>query len=438
MSRSAGIGPIRTAPGRPRLAFHEEGNGYGGPGRSVLAIARAIDPEEFEVHLFGYPGGPYENEDLPVVFHPLRESSPSPRPVPSGTASDDALYSAEGATSPKPSRKSCRVLLPKHLAMTIRAALKTRGLARVLNRSGKFKLFHANSAGAEEAPIAGRLAEISSVLGTFHTDPTYDLEGQRRDWWYRSLEHTSNHALTRAIAVSRSAAELWSRRTHLPMDRIEIIHNGIDPQRFQRSSDGLTARRRLAIPGDDPTSSLLVGTMGRLAREKGHDLLIQALARLVRDPSMPELRLVIAGRGPLENELLRLAERLGVESRVTLLGFHADVQPVLDALDLFVMPSRAETLGYALLEAMASELPAVGTRVGGIPEVVQHGRTGLLVAPEDPDALAQAIALLVHDPERRRRMGCEGRQRVVADFSEETMVSRTIDLYRRFASAPPR
>lgn len=166
MSRSAGIGPIRTAPGRPRLAFHEEGNGHGGPGRSVLAIARAIDPEEFEAHLFGYPGGPYENEDLPVVFHPLRESSPSPRPVPSGTASDDALYSAEGATSPKPSRKSRRILLPKHLAMTIGAALKTRGLARVLNRSGKFKLFHTNSAGAEEAPIAVRVGPAALRLGS--------------------------------------------------------------------------------------------------------------------------------------------------------------------------------------------------------------------------------------------------------------------------------
>ena len=434
MSRSAGIGPNRTALGRPRLALYEEGNGQGGPGRSVLAIAKAIDPKEFEVHLFGFPGGPYENEDFPVVFHPLNALSPTL----AASSLDEAPKRAEASQPTKPLLKSRRVRLPRSLAMTIGAARKAVGLAQLLKHVSAFDLFHTHNTGAEEAPIAGRLAGIPSILGTFHTDPTYDLEGQRRNWWYRSLEHTSNHALTRAIAVSRSAAELWSQRTHLPMDRIEVIHNGIDPRRFQRRCDRLTARRRLAIPGDDPSSSLLVGTMGRLAREKGHDLLIEALARLIRDPSMPDLRLVIAGRGPLEQDLLRLAQRLGVESQVTLLGFHADVQPVLDALDLFVMPSRAETLGYALLEAMATELPTVGTQVGGIPEVIQHGRTGLLAAPNDPDALAQALAALVRDPERRQRMGQEGRQRVIAHFSEETMVSRTIDLYRRLTPPPSR
>ena len=132
----------------------------------------------------------------------------------------------------------------------------------------------------------------------------------------------------------------------------------------------------------------------------------------------------------MRESLEAAARARGVVDRVLFLGFRREVQSVLDALDVFVLPSLCETLGYALLEAMAAEVAAIGTTVGGIPEVIVPGETGFLVPPRDPVALAGAIRDLLANEQDRRRMGEAGRRRVAAFFDEKTMVSRTIDLYR--------
>src|SRR5207253_6549325 len=134
--------------------------------------------------------------------------------------------------------------------------------------------------------------------------------------------------------------------------------------------------------------------------------------------------------GPLRKELEAEATRHGVADRVRFLGFQSDVQLPLDALDVFAMPSRCEALPYALLEAMATELPAVGAAVGGVPEVIVPGQTGFVVPPRDPDALAASLRTLLKDADLRRWMGAAGRERVVRDFHERDMVRKTIELYR--------
>jgi glycosyltransferase involved in cell wall biosynthesis len=231
--------------------------------------------------------------------------------------------------------------------------------------------------------------------------------------------------LTAGIGVSHQTSEDWIRRTHLPASRVVTIHNGIDPERFQRRTERQAAKLALGLS----PKSLVVGAVGRLDEAKGMGYLISGVAELAGEYS--ELVLVIAGEGPLHERLTRQAESLGIGSRVRFLGFQQDVQSVLHALDIFALPSLCETLGYAHLEAMATCLPAIGTSVGGVPEVIVNGETGLLVPPRDAVALASALRTLIDSPDLRTQMGMAGRERVEKYFTEREMVSKTIELYRR-------
>jgi glycosyltransferase involved in cell wall biosynthesis len=139
---------------------------------------------------------------------------------------------------------------------------------------------------------------------------------------------------------------------------------------------------------------------------------------------------VIAGTGPQEKNLRKAIDAMGLPGTVRLLGHREDVANVLLSLDLFVLPTVEEALGTAFVEAMAAGRAVVGCRVGGVPEVVEEGRTGLLVPPGDPPALGQAIRALLADGELRRRMGEAGRQAVATRYSEEAMCRGMWELYR--------
>jgi glycosyltransferase involved in cell wall biosynthesis len=299
-------------------------------------------------------------------------------------------------------------------------------------RSNPVDLLHSHNTGCEEAPVAARLAGTPRVVGTFHVDPTYDLHGLRSGLRYRLLEHLSNHCLDRGIGVSGDAGRAWMRRTHLPARRVVTIPNGIDAESFRRRTSKATARARLELSSD----ALVLGGVGRLEEAKGFTYLLDAVAMLAAD--FPKLMLVVAGRGPLLDDLTRQAGRLGIADRVRFLGFQSDIQGVLDALDVFAMPSLCETLGYALLEAMATELPAVASAVGGIPEVVVANQTGFLAPPRAAGALAAALRPLLASAELRDRFGGAGRERVVRCFREDEMVRRTIMLYRELCVSPRR
>jgi glycosyltransferase involved in cell wall biosynthesis len=170
-----------------------------------------------------------------------------------------------------------------------------------------------------------------------------------------------------------------------------------------------------------------------LAPHKGQRHLIDAMRGVVRE--LPDARLLIIGDGELRDALQERIAALGLERHVTLTGFRHDALGVVRSVDLCVMSSVTEGLGSAILEAMACERAVVGTRAGGIPEVIEDAVTGLLVPPRDHDAMADAIVALLRDPERRTRMGAAGRARVVSAFSVDALVQRTIRVYetRRLA-----
>ena len=216
----------------------------------------------------------------------------------------------------------------------------------------------------------------------------------------------------------------WLRGWRLPP--LETLHHGLDPAAVDRwqAAGGPDPREVLGVPARAP----VVGSIANFKAAKDHATLLRAAA-LVRE-RLPEARFVLVGRGPLEAAARRLAAELGLERTVVFAGFREDAQRLAAAFDVFALSSTYEGLPIALVEAMALGCPAVATRVGGVPEVVAHGRHGLLVPPADPRALAAALLELLGDPGRRARMGEAARARAL-DFDIRTAVRRMEAVYAR-------
>ena len=220
--------------------------------------------------------------------------------------------------------------------------------------------------------------------------------------------------------------------------RVTLIQDGIDEDRIVTIYEGIEAGRVQLEPAANihaefwlPTHAPIVGAVAALTHEKGHKHFIDAAALVIRD--VPDARFVILGEGELRPTLERQVKELRLEKHVLLPGFRADVLSFIKSFDVFVMSSLAEGLGTSLLDAMALSKPAVATDTGGIPEVVSHGETGLLVPPRDHRAMAAAIVELLRDQQRRERMGAAGFERVNRVFSADVMVEKTLALYARYA-----
>lgn len=214
-----------------------------------------------------------------------------------------------------------------------------------------------------------------------------------------------------------------------------LIGDGIDPKRIVTVYEGIDLHRVQAEPAANihaelwlPTHAPVVGAVAALTQEKGHRYLIEAAGLVLRD--VPDARFVILGEGELRASLERQIKDLHLEKHVFLPGFRADILSFIKSFDVFVMSSLFEGLGTSLLDAMALSKPTVASDTGGIPEVVSHGETGLLVPPRDAKALALAISTLLKDPDRRERMGRAGLDRVRRLFSADEMVEKTLEVYR--------
>lgn len=214
--------------------------------------------------------------------------------------------------------------------------------------------------------------------------------------------------------------------------RTVSIPTGIDLNRF-RPGDRAAARVQVGLPADAP----IVGIVATLRSWKGHLHLLEAMASLAR----PEVRLVVVGDGPMREALVARAAELGIAARVTFAGNQREVTPWMQAFDLFCLPSYAnEGVPQALAQAMACGLAVVTTPVGSIAELVDNGRTGMIVPPAEPAVLAQAIAVLLDNPVRRKSLGeaalAEARKRL----GEDAMVDAMIRVFSEAlaSSSPPR
>jgi glycosyltransferase involved in cell wall biosynthesis len=215
----------------------------------------------------------------------------------------------------------------------------------------------------------------------------------------------------------------------VPASRIMTVHEGVDLEHVA-AAPPLDIHTELWLPRGAP----IVGNVAALVPHKGHRYLIQAAAIVVRQ--IPDARFVILGTGELESALRTQIKHLHLEQHILLAGFRPDVLSLQKGFDLFAMSSLTEGLGTTLLDAMAIGQAIVATRAGGIPEMIIHDQTGLLVPPHDADALAAAIVQLLRDPERRTRLGAAGHERVRSSFSVERMVQATLDAYGQLVDRP--
>jgi glycosyltransferase involved in cell wall biosynthesis len=288
----------------------------------------------------------------------------------------------------------------------------TLALRRILQRE-KFDIVHAHDAHALTAAWLARAARRSALIVSRRVaNPLSRVRlGLGR---YRAAH--------RILAVSQFVAE-------------SVIASGIDQKSVGIVYDGVEIppeitpqQRRAARAGwKIAEEEILLGCIGYLLPEKGQEVLLRAMPIVRKE--FPGCRLILAGPGPCLGRLEALAREIGVEGSVIFAGFVEDVGAVYCALDLFVFPSLAEPLGSALLAAMAYGLPAVAVASGGVPEIIQHNRNGILIPGAQAQELAKAIQALLADPVRRPQLGQAGRRTVEERFSADRLAGRTLEEY---------
>ncbi len=279
------------------------------------------------------------------------------------------------------------------------------------------------------ASLYGRLAAIAArvpiVIGT-EVNVYAD-----KQWHHRAAERLLMAGTSCVIASAESVKEFYVHQVGADPDRVEVIYNAVDFASLATSAPRAELRARLKLP----EQALVAGVIARLTDQKGHAYLLEALAR---EPALADLKLLVIGDGPLRAALERQAAERGLSGRVSFLGSRRDLGDLLAAMDIFVLPSLWEGLPLSMVLAMGAGLPVVSTSVAGIPEVVQDGRTGLLVPPGDSTALAGALAQLVRSADQRQRLGAAAHEYVLPRFGVDRYVATVVSVYDRLlAGARP-
>ena len=252
-------------------------------------------------------------------------------------------------------------------------------------------LFDADLVGIVTARVFG----VRRCFSTIHSGTFF--EARRHRWRYRCLALF----VSRFFTVSQALSDVLVQRCRVPAARVRVIRNGIDMTRFAPSParDGAVTR------------GPIIGTLARLIPSKGIRILLDAMPHLLQ--KYPEALLLVGGGGEQQEALERQARALGIADRVVFVGPVQDPRDFYRRLDLFVLPSLDEAFGLVLLEAMATGVPVIGARVGGVPEILTHGVNGWLVEPGDSAVLAAGLRTLWADPVLRRQVAEEGRRTAV-------------------------
>ena len=286
------------------------------------------------------------------------------------------------------------------------------GRLRSLFRELRLDVVHTHQIGALfYAGPAARRAGVPVVVHTEH-GKHYDL--RRRNRW---VGRVAGRLAARFFCVSADIAAAAKAHRIVPGHKLHMVPNGIDTHQFRDRGDGNLVRTALGIPHNVP----LIGTVGRLCEVKRQDLLIRAYRRVCARGV--NARLLLVGDGPWMGRLRDLVAEVGLTDRVYFVGYQPRPAPCLQAMDVFALTSQSEGMPLVVLEAWAAGVPVVATRVGGLAELVDDGRTGILVNFGDEAALAQALGELVSDPSLARRLGDAGQDRVESRYSLRRMAN---------------
>lgn len=391
--------PPRVAPGDrlpsepvlPRIkVLHVITRLQGGAGGNTLLSAVGMDPGRYEVWIAGGPGG--------ELWDRARAAGVRTVEI----------------------REFRHVLTPKDILVLWRLVC--------LVRRERFTIVHTHSAkGGFLGRLAAWLCRTPVVVHTFHGLSFHDRMPRTRHMVYRCLERATRRCAHRFLAVApRVARQVVEEHLALP-GSVLVVPSAVE---LERVPDGFDPVAPHALGA--PSGVTLIGTVGRIDAQKAPLDFVRMAATV--QAKFPDTAFVMIGDGPLDEDVRRLAAELGIE--VTLAGHRPDAAELVAALDIFVITSLYEGLGRALTEALAAARPVVATAVNGVPDLVEHGATGLLAEPDDPQGLATAVGWLLENPEDAAQMGRQGRERVRGSFAPEAMCASLDACYRDLLGLP--
>ena len=286
----------------------------------------------------------------------------------------------------------------------------------------KFDIIHAHDPHALTAAWLARAHHSAALIASRRV--AYPLSRSR-------LGLARYRAARRIIAVSNFvAAGVIS--SGIDPECVAVVHDGVEIPAPFTPGERIAARRSWKISDSAP----LIGCVGYLLPEKGQELLLRAMTEIISQ--FPICKLLLAGDGPMRSQLHALAKNLALESSVIFVGFIADTESVYRALDIFVFPSLAEPLGSSLLAAMAHSLPVVAIASGGVPEIVENGRDGILADAPDSAKLSRAICELLRHPEMAAQIGASARETISKHFTAELLAENTLREYQKALSLAAR
>jgi glycosyltransferase involved in cell wall biosynthesis len=308
------------------------------------------------------------------------------------------------------------------------AAVST--VERMLERE-EIDLVHANNGQTlMTAVVARRRADRGAVVFTQHfLAPARHSRRGLKGWASRRIHHWLGRQVDHTIAISQAVLDASLERGDVRPDRITVVHNGVNDISKKQTRTRAQTRTDLGVSEHAP----IILCSARLEREKDVGTLVDAMKRVVQRDSIATC--FIAGDGQQRTDLESAIARHALQDHVKLLGFRDDIPDLLAAADVFALPAVAEPFGLSIVEAMSMSLPVVTTDAGGPREIVLHGKTGYLVAPRSPDAMADALSSLISSQALRSAMGGCGRQRFEAQFTVPLMAQRVAAIYAKVGSA---
>lgn len=287
-------------------------------------------------------------------------------------------------------------------------------------RQNKIDLIHSHLFGSNlYCSIGGMLVGVP-VISTFHGAVDADLNGRLVATKFRLINGGSRYI----VFVSNYLKDYYSARTVVSRKKCVTIHNGIDCDRYIRSKD-----RRVRDEWGYCDDDFVIGAIGNVRPAKGYQVLLRAAVIVAKRYRNCKFIIAGEGHGDLYSSLLELRKNLGLEEIVKLIGFRSDVNKVLNGLDLFVLPSTTEGFSISTIEAMSASLPVVVTDSGGPAEIVGNGKSGLVVLPNSPEKLAEAIETCIADNDLRQRLGEVAAQEVRSRYSINAMTNSYRTLY---------